>query len=216
MQTSLHGAAFIAAHEGVVPAPYYDVVGVLTYGVGHTKAAGAPDPADLAFGMPRDLDAALRDVFALFRRDLAKYEAEVSAAITAPMAQHEFDAAVSFHFNTGAIARADWVKAFNAGDRGGAGDKIMNWSKPASIIPRREAEQDLFRHGLYGVSGVVVWGVTGNGRVIWSPERLLSRSELVAMLSPITAPDPTEGAPAGLSGILAAVAAFFASLGDRK
>ena len=52
-----------------------------------------------------DLDAALRDVFEVFRRDLTKYEAAVLKVLDGQQVlQHEFDAAVSFHFNTGAIA----------------------------------------------------------------------------------------------------------------
>ena len=37
--------------------------------------------------------------------------------MTVPLAPHEFDALVSFHYNTGAIARAALTGAFNAGDR---------------------------------------------------------------------------------------------------
>lgn len=115
MKTSDRGIIALMGHEGIVPGPYLDSVGVLTYGVGHTAAAGTPDPANLASGMPENLDAELQVVFRVFRRDLAKYEAEVSRAIKVPVSQHEFDAAVSFHFNTGAIGRASWVKSLNAG-----------------------------------------------------------------------------------------------------
>ena len=52
-----------------------------------------------------------------FRNDLAKYESAVNMAFKVPLKQHEFDAAVSFHYNTGAISRASWVKSFNAGKR---------------------------------------------------------------------------------------------------
>ena len=56
----------------------------------------------------------------LFRADLARYEAGVLRAVTVPLAPHEFDALVSFHYNTGAIARAALTRALNAGDRAAA------------------------------------------------------------------------------------------------
>ena len=99
--------------------------------------------------MPADLDAGIREALRLFRADLARYEAEVLRAVTVPLAPHEFDALVSFHYNTGAIARAALTRALNAGDRAGAGAAFMNWLRPASLRPRREAERDLFLHGRY-------------------------------------------------------------------
>ena len=51
------GLLALARHEGIVPAPYLDVRQVWTFGVGHTAAAGAPDPARPPRGMPADLDA---------------------------------------------------------------------------------------------------------------------------------------------------------------
>src|SRR5690554_8022217 len=102
MKVSDRGLAFIAGHEGVVPYPYRDSVGVWTFGIGHTASAGAPNPA----GMTRGVERPLEEVFATFRRDIAKFEARVNAAVKVPLAQHEFDALVSFDFNTGGIHRA--------------------------------------------------------------------------------------------------------------
>lgn len=180
MRTSPAGIGALVAHEGIVPGAYRDSVGVWTFGVGHTAAAGAPIPADMAKGMPSDLDGAIDFAFDVFARDLAKYEAAVRAAIKVPVAQHEFDAAVSFHYNTGAIARADWVKALNAGDRAAAAAGIMNWTKPAEIIPRRQAEQRLFREGAYTSKPVPVWGVDSTGRIVWKPVRTISQADVIA------------------------------------
>ena len=41
MKTSDAGLFALALHEGIVPAPYKDSVGVLTYGIGHTLGAGS-------------------------------------------------------------------------------------------------------------------------------------------------------------------------------
>lgn len=191
MKTSDRGIAALVAHEGVVPAPYFDSQGVLTYGIGHTKAAGDPDPASLPRGMPADLDAALRNVFDVFRRDLAKYEGAVLKVLDGQQVlQHEFDAAVSFHFNTGAIARASWVKEWLAGRKQSAANLMMQWRKPAAIIPRREAEQVLFSDAVYPSGRVAVWKVNTSGRVIWESIRSLSQAEVVAMLHPADQPEP--------------------------
>ena len=196
MRVSPQGVAFIAAHEGIVPAPYFDSVGVLTWGVGHTSAAGPPEPASMPMDMPANLDAAVTEALRVFARDLERYAAEVEQTVNVPMAQHEFDAAVSFHYNTGAIGRATWVDQWNAGKKAAAGGSIMNWSKPPEIIPRRKAEQTLWRTGDYGKTTAAVWGTDGNGRVIWKPLRTLTQADLAA---PITSPRPPEPQPTPVS-----------------
>lgn len=193
MKTSDAGLFALALHEGIVPAPYRDSVGVWTYGIGHTLGAGYPDPAKMQRGMPTNLDAALRDVFDLFRRDVAKYEAAVNRAVKVPITQAQFDALVSFHYNTGAIGRASFVKRLNAGDEVGAAAGMMAWSKPASIIDRRKAEQKLFAKGIYPTGTVPVWKVDGNGRVIWKPARRLTKDQVLALLDgPVAAPHVRE------------------------
>lgn len=180
MTTSPKGAFALACHEGIVPGPYLDSVGVPTWGVGHTKAAGAPDPAVLPVGMPANLDAALAACLAAFRADLRRYEAAVAAAVKVPVAQHEFDALVSFHYNTGAIGRAWLVAALNRGDRVGAATGFMNWIKPPEVIGRRKKEQALFRDGTYPAGPVNVWQVTTARRVVFRPIRSLTLSQFLA------------------------------------
>ena len=198
MKTSDKGIAAIMRHEGIVPGPYFDSVGVQTYGVGHTAAAGDPDPADMPAGMPEDLDKELRRVFDVFDDDLLKYEMDVHNAIKVPVTQHEFDAAVSFHYNTGAIGRATWVKSLNAGDRAKAAKEIMNWTKPEEIIPRRQAEQRLFRDCVYPSEPIVVWQVNTSRHVIWSPARTLTQDEALRLMDggeEVTHPLPEEQPP---------------------
>ena len=136
-------------------------------------------------GMPADLDAGLREAVGVFRADLARYEAEVERAVTVPLASHEFDALVSFHYNTGGIAEAALTRHLNAGDRELAANAFLNWRRPASLIPRREAERDLFRHGRYPTGAIPVWAVDRNGRVDFSkPVRRLAEDEALALLGP--------------------------------
>jgi len=163
VKVSDKGVVEIAEHEGIVPAPYRDSAGVVTYGVGHTAAAGGLDPREMSSAMPTGdlLTAAVDRAILLFRDDLEKYEARVNDAIKVPLKQHEFDALVSFDFNTGGIHRAKLTKAINAGDKSGAG--FMGWLKPPEIRKRRTAEMKLFQTGDYDANGntVPIWGTDG-------------------------------------------------------
>ena len=181
MKLSDAGLYALALHEGIVPGPYRDSVGIWTYGIGHTAAAGNPDPATMKRGMPANLDAAIEDVIDLFRQDVAKYETAVARAVNVPLKQHQFDALVSFHYNTGAIAKASLVKKLNAGDYAGAGAGFMAWNKPPEITDRRKAERDLFLAGTYPGGLVNVWGVTSEGKVIWKPQRRLTMPQFLAI-----------------------------------
>jgi lysozyme len=210
------GLLALARHEGIVPAPYLDVKRVWTFGVGHTAAAGAPDPGRLPRGMPADLDAGIREALKLFRADLARYEADVLRAVTVPLAPHEFDALMSFHYNTGAIARAALTRHLNAGDRTGAGAAFMNWLRPASLRSRREAERDLFLRGHYPEGPIPVWAANADGRVDFSrPVHRLGGTEALALLRPPPAAEPvTQVAiaprPGGwLAALLASLSAAF-------
>lgn len=197
MQTSDRGLLALIRHEGVVPGPYLDVKDIWTFGIGHTAAAGPPDPARMPRGTPGDLNAGIREAFRHFRSDLATYEAEVLRAVKVPLEPHEFDALVSFHFNTGGIAKAALTRHLNAGDRVAAAAAFMGWLRPATIRSRREAERDLFAEGRYPAGTIPVWSVDRNGRVDFSrPIRRLSEAEALALLRPIPNPPSIPMSPA--------------------
>lgn len=86
-----------------------------------------------------------------FERDLERFEREVREAIgLAPTTQNQFDALVSFHYNTGAIARATLTKLHRAGNFAGAAGEFAKWvnagGRPMKgLIRRRAAEADLYR-----------------------------------------------------------------------
>lgn len=173
MKTSQRGLAEIAAHEGIVLSKYKDSVGVWTIGIGHTKSAGAPDPMTIKSDLP------LKDVMEIFARDIAKYEKRVTKAFKRKLTQSQFDAAVSFDFNTGGIHRASWVKLFNSGNDQSARRAFMKWRKPREIIPRRQAECDLFFDGQYSGDGTAnVYSATSKGKVLWSSGRKVRLPEL--------------------------------------
>ncbi|MFQ8433951.1 lysozyme [Amaricoccus sp. W119] len=147
MQMTDRGLLALVRHGGIVPGPYRDVKQVWTFGIGHTGAAGAPDPDTMPRGVPADLDAGIREAFGVFRSDLARYEADVLRAVKVPLMPHEFDALVSFHYNTGGIAKVALTRHLNAGDRAAAAAAFIGWLKPVAIRRRREAERDLFATG---------------------------------------------------------------------
>ncbi len=197
MQMTDWGLLALIRHEGVVPGPYRDVKGIWTFGIGHTAAAGPPDPAQMPRGMPADLDAGVREAFRLLRTDLAAYETEVLRAVKVPLAPHEFDALVSFHYNTGGIAKAALTRHLNAGNRAAAARGFMGWLKPAAIRSRREAERDLFAKGSYPAGTIPVWAVDRNGRVDFSrPIRRLTETEALALLRPASGRAPSPIQPA--------------------
>ena len=88
MQMTDRGLLALVRHEGIVPGPYRDVKQVWTFGIGHTAAARAPDPAMMQRGMPADLDAGIREAIRVFRSDLARYEAAVLRAVKAVSYTH--------------------------------------------------------------------------------------------------------------------------------
>lgn len=184
MKMSDRGLIALIGFEGVVLGPYRDSKGVWTYGIGHTALAGRPFPRNMKRGTRKDTDAALRDIFALFRSDVERYEADVRRALTVDVRQHEFDAAVSFHYNTGAIGRAAWVRSLNSGRRAQAATGFMNWSRPPEIIGRRKAERLMFQQAVYPDAVINVWGADIAGDVIWEPVRRISPSAALLLLNP--------------------------------
>lgn len=83
--------------------------------------------------------------------DLARYAAEVARAIgKARTTQAQFDALVSFHYNTGAIRKATLTRLHVAGDRVAAADQFARWvyaggNVMKGLVRRREAEAALYR-----------------------------------------------------------------------
>ena len=179
---SNRGLLEIAEHEGIVPAPYFDSVGVLTVYIGHTKNAGGVDPATMSLSMPTDIDAAIDKALALFREDVTKYETRVNDAIKVPLSQHQFDALVSFDFNTGGIYRANLTKAINSGNSKAA-LHFMGWLQPPEIRKRRTAEMDLYITGDYDANGdkIPIWKTNGKGKLV-GQLRTMSGSEVLSRM----------------------------------
>lgn len=85
--------------------------------------------------------------------DLARYAAEVARALNgAPTSQAQFDALVSFHYNTGAIGRATLTRRHIGGDYQAALAEFARWNRAGGrvlkgLVRRRAAEAALYRSG---------------------------------------------------------------------
>jgi lysozyme len=85
-----------------------------------------------------------------FEHDIVRFAEAVAKAIgDAPTTQNQFDALVSFHYNTGAIAKATLTKLHQRGDHAGAAREFGKWinndGKPmAGLVKRRADEAALY------------------------------------------------------------------------
>lgn len=142
----------ILHHEGLVREAYKDSVGVWTWSVGITNASGHkvhPRYVD----NPQTVERCLEVYLWLLR---TKYLPEVLAAFKGvTLTEAQLAAALSFHWNTGAIGVASWVKSFKLGDRKFAYTQFMNYNRPVEIYERRKAERELFFEGKWHNQGKV-------------------------------------------------------------
>lgn len=147
---TLRGAQEIAEHEAIVPELYRDSVGIWTWGIGVTNASG-----HLVYPRYKDNPQPIERCIELFIWLLeTKYIPDVLKAFEGcPLTEAQFTAALSFHYNTGAIGRAQWVKDWKAGRKDAARSAFMNWTKPPEITARRQKECDLFFDGKWSQDG---------------------------------------------------------------
>ncbi|NKB51036.1 MAG: hypothetical protein GKR97_02225 [Rhizobiaceae bacterium] len=142
----------LLSHEAVVREAYQDVVGVWTWGVGVTEASGhtiCPRYVDHPQTMRWCLEMYLRLLHEVYAPEVEE------AFMGVPLKENEFGAALSFHYNTGAIKSATWVEEWKCGKVEAARMSFMNWRKPPQIIGRRKKERDLFFDGVWSSSGLV-------------------------------------------------------------
>lgn len=138
-------------HEAIIQEMYKDSVGVETWSAGLTSKSGIN--VHQYKDNPQTMQVC---VDAVINRLRSVYVPQVLAAFRgAPMSDAQFAAALSFHYNTGAIGRADWVKTYLAGNTATAYAEIMNWKAPPEIIERRKKERELFFHNMWSQDGKV-------------------------------------------------------------
>jgi len=148
MKTSPNGRLFIEAFEGKFLHTYDDGTGVLTIGYGHTSAAGPP-----AVFRGQTITDAQCD--AILATDLAAVERNVERCIKAPIVQAQFDALVSFDFNTGSLAKSSIDDKINSGNPGAAMVTLLQYDhaagqQMAGLTRRRRAEILMFNGDISG------------------------------------------------------------------
>lgn len=136
----------VPGHKGVF-VPYKDSAGVLTIGWGHTNHH-LPRFASGAIWSRAECDAALAG-------DMMTFERHVHDLCHVPLEQYEFDALVSWAFNTGGPAHATLWKKFNAGQKGAVPGELAKWDKAggrvlAGLTRRRKAEGLMFAGDVKG------------------------------------------------------------------
>ena len=153
MKTSPNGRHLIESFEGLILQTYDDyndhivntgdtVHGVLTIGYGHTNAAGPPS---IHIGQTISKDEADQ----ILGSDLGRVEGEVTKLVHVSLNQNQFDALVSFQFNTGALVHSSALPLLNEGKYVEAADHLLLYNKAggkvlAGLITRRKAEHKLF------------------------------------------------------------------------
>lgn len=185
-KTSKQGRMAIVSHEAIVQTRYLDSVRVWTIGIGHTAAAGGLDPRDFKGALT------VAQVLNLFDEDLPKYEADVSRLVKVPLRQYQFDALVSFHFNTGKLGKSTLLRRVNAGDFKGAEREFDKWHIPASVKGRRDSEKLLFGEGIYPAPFANIYPATAAGKILWGKGRRIDlRPFFDEVQVPTTTPAPT-------------------------
>lgn len=151
MKTSAQGLAALEHEEGVVLRAYRCPAGIWTIGAGLTAASGVVTPKA---GMVITREEASRLLALALERN---YEPRVRRAMQTPE-QHEFDAGVSFDFNTGAIHKASWVKLW-VGKAAPATIRaaLAKWNKGGGkvlpgLVKRRHREAEMLLNAVYPVA----------------------------------------------------------------
>lgn len=153
MQTSDNGRKFIENYEGCILQAYDDhndhivvvgkrPLGVLTIGYGHTSAAGAPQ-------VYVDMKITQEQADEFLSSDLHSVELSVAHLVEVALTQNQFDALVSFQYNTGALHNSTLLKLLNQGKYVEAADQFLIWNHVGKHVSkgltiRRKAEREMF------------------------------------------------------------------------
>lgn len=143
--TSPVGLKLLAAREGAKLKAYQDQRGIWTIGIGHTAAAGLPHPCE-------GMILTEASMMALFAVDVQQYEEAVREGTKgASLANHEFDACLSFTYNIGCAGfkGSSTAHLIRTHEYALAAQHMLLWNEPASILGRRRSEVAQFLHA-YG------------------------------------------------------------------
>ena len=145
-------AAELLSHEGLVREAYKDSVGVWTWSVGITDASG--HKVGRYKDNPQSIERCL-EVY-IWVLETNYLPAVLDAFKDMELTEEELTAALSFHYNTGAIGRATWVQNWLDDDIQAAHKNMLNWAKPKELLGRRIKERSLFFDGKWSGDGKVL------------------------------------------------------------
>jgi lysozyme len=140
MQYSLTGLRLTESFEGCRLTAYYDAVGVLTIGYGHT----GPDvyPGQIITQAQAET---------LLLSDVQTAVACVNGNVRVALTQNEFDSLVDFTFNEGvhSFESSTLLRDLNAGNYAAAASQFSAWvmaggRRLEDLVRRRQAEANLF------------------------------------------------------------------------
>lgn len=221
----------IATHESIIRQAYRDSKNIWTWSVGLTSASG--HNVERYIGKPQSLEHCLK----IYVWALQRYAADVLEAFGShKLTKAEFAAALSFHWNTGGIKKAKWVRMVKEGNRIGASKAILNWRNPPEILGRRKKERDLFFDGTWSNDGRMTeytlltsrstpdWGSGKRINVASALRAALGQETKPPVVEPpaleppsTTPPDPVKPKPAtGWGAFWTVVAAIFNGVFRRQ
>ena len=132
MNISTNGIALLRRLEGCSTVAYDDVAGLKTIGIGHLLTRSELMSGRILINGVRvrwadGLTGAQCDD--LLRADLVQTESDVTRLVHVPLAQHQYDALVSFTFNVGGTAFRDSTlrKRVNAGMLSDVPTQLRRW-----------------------------------------------------------------------------------------
>jgi len=124
--------------------PKQDPILIWTVGFGH--ACKNKDEAFKSFANLTESQAE-----ELLKKDLLKFETNVSNLVKVKLNENQFSALVDFAYNCGAanLATSTLLKKLNKSDYAGAANEFQRWDKAAGkvlkgLTLRRQAEKELF------------------------------------------------------------------------
>lgn len=159
VRLTARAAAELIGHEAIVLEWYRDNAKppVGTWGIGVTNASG--HNVDRYKDNPQTIGRVIEVYLWLLNTG---YIPDVRRAFGGcSLTEAQFAAALSWHYNTGAILRTDWVKLFKAGDMDGARDFLeSHYLNGGPLTARRKKEAALFFDGIWSGDGTTtVWPV---------------------------------------------------------
>jgi len=144
LTTSKKGLEHIMKWEGIILKRYICPAGKPTIGVGHVI-------------LPNEnyLEITKEQALEILTKDVQRFELAIKKHITVPLNQNQFDALVSFIFNTGegGIINTSIQKAINSSDFSKVPEKLKEWCKfrvggvmkvNKGLLNRRTSEAQLF------------------------------------------------------------------------